>query len=41
MLEFDVKDIVVVAGTRTEPACDKKELQTSMKNIGSSLVFDK
>jgi hypothetical protein len=38
LLEFDVKDVVPVAGTRSESACEKKELHQSMKDIGSSLV---
>jgi len=38
MLEFDVKGLYVVAGLRTEPAYEKKELYTTMKDIGSSLV---
>ena len=38
LLEFKVKDLIVVAGTRTEPASEKKELHTAMKNAGISLV---
>lgn len=38
MLEFDTKDVVVVAGMREEPACERKDLDTAMKNTGSSLV---
>lgn len=37
-LEFDVKDLVVVAGTRSEPASAKKELHAEMINIGASLI---
>jgi len=38
LLEFDVKDVVVVAGTRNGPASERKDLRTAMKGIGSSLV---
>jgi multimeric flavodoxin WrbA len=38
MLEFDVKEVVVVAGTRNGPAHERKDLPTAMKDIGSSLV---
>jgi multimeric flavodoxin WrbA len=38
MLEFDVKDVVVVAGMRNEAAHERKDLHTVMKDIGSSLV---
>jgi multimeric flavodoxin WrbA len=37
-LEFDVKEVIIVAGTRNGPAHEKKDLHTSMKDIGSSLV---
>jgi multimeric flavodoxin WrbA len=40
MLEFDVKDVVVVAGMRSEAAQDRADLPTAMKNIGSSLVSE-
>jgi len=40
MLEFDVKDVVVIAGMRNEPAHERKDLYTVMKNIGSSLVSE-
>jgi hypothetical protein len=40
LLEFKVKDLIVVAGTRTEPASEKKELHTAMKNAGISLVSE-
>jgi multimeric flavodoxin WrbA len=39
LLEFDVEDVVVVAGTRNEPAHERKELYAAMKGIGSSLVL--
>jgi hypothetical protein len=40
MLEFDVKEVPVVTGMRNEPAHEKKDLQTSMKDIGSALVSE-
>jgi hypothetical protein len=39
LLEFDVKGVHVVAGLRTESAHERKELDTTMKAIGSSLVL--
>jgi multimeric flavodoxin WrbA len=41
MLEFDVNEVVVVAGMRNEPAHERKDLYTVMKNIGSSLVSER
>ena len=41
MLEFDVKEVVVVAGMRNEPAHERKDLNTVMKNMGSSLVSER
>nr|WP_320161369.1 flavodoxin family protein [uncultured Methanoregula sp.] len=38
MLEFDVKEVVVVPGMREKPAHERKDLSPVMKNIGSSLV---
>ena len=38
LLEFDVKEVVVVAGTRNGPAHERKDLPTVLKDIGSSLV---
>jgi len=38
LLEFDVEEVVVVAGMRNEPAHERKDLHTAMKDIGSSLV---
>ncbi|MGA2091480.1 MAG: flavodoxin family protein [Endomicrobiales bacterium] len=38
MLEFDVKEVVVVAGMRNEAAHERKDLHTAMKNIGLSSV---
>ena len=40
MLEFDVKDVVVVTAMRNGPAHERKELHTVMKDIGSSLVSE-
>lgn len=40
LLEFDVKEVQVVAGMRNEPAHERKDLNTAMKNIGSSLVSE-
>jgi len=39
VLEFDVKEVLVIAGTRNEPAHERKDLHT-IKEIGSSLVRD-
>jgi multimeric flavodoxin WrbA len=41
MLEFDVNEVVVVAGMRNEPAHERKDLDTVMKNMGSSLVSER
>jgi len=38
LLEFDVKEPLVVAGMRNEPAREIKELHAVLKGIGSSLV---
>lgn len=40
LLEFDVKEVVVVAGMRNGPAHERKELHAVMKDIGSSLVSE-
>jgi multimeric flavodoxin WrbA len=40
LLEFDVKDVVVIAGTRNESANERKELHSAMKDIGSSLASE-
>lgn len=40
LLEFNVKDVVVVAGTRNGLARERKELHAVMKDIGSSLVSE-
>ncbi|WP_371361986.1 hypothetical protein SRRS_32550 [Sporomusa rhizae] len=40
LLEFDVKEVQVVAGMRNEPAQERKDLHTVMKDIGSSLVSE-
>jgi len=39
LLEFDVEEVVVVAGMRDEPACERKDLDTVMKGVGSALVL--
>lgn len=41
LLEFDVKDVVIVTGTRSEPACERMELHTTMKDVGSLLISEK
>lgn len=41
LLEFDVKGVHVVTGMRNEPAHERKDLQTVMKDIGSSLVSER
>ena len=38
LLEFDVKEVVVIAGMRNEPAHERKDLDTAMVDIGSALV---
>jgi multimeric flavodoxin WrbA len=38
LLEFDVRGVYVVAGTRNEQAREKKDLPAAMKKIGSALV---
>ena len=40
LLEFDVKKVQVVSGMRNEPAHERKDLHTVMKDIGSSLVSE-
>ena len=40
LLEFNVKNVTVVAGTRNEPASEKKELRSTLKAIGASLTKD-
>ena len=39
LLEFEVKDVIVVAGMRAEPACERAGLETAMKAAGSSLFL--
>jgi len=41
LLEFDVKEVQVVAGMRNEPAHERKDLHTVMRDIGSSLVSER
>jgi len=38
LLEFDVKDVQIIAGTRAAPACDIKGLGDKLKLVGSSLT---
>ena len=40
LLEFNVKEVQVVAGLRTESAQERKELHTVLENIGSELVSE-
>lgn len=40
MLEFDVKGVHVIAGMRSEPAHERKNLDSAMKEIGSALVSE-
>ena len=40
LLEFDVKGLHVVTGMRNEPACERKDLDITMKSIGTSLVAE-
>ena len=40
ILEFDVKDVVVIAGMREKPARERKDLYAVMKNTGSLLVSE-
>lgn len=40
LLEFDVKDLIVVTGTRSESASEKRGLHTAMKKVGLSLVAE-
>jgi hypothetical protein len=41
LLEFDVKEVLVVAGMRNGPAHKIKDLHTVLKDIGSSLVSER
>ena len=41
LLEFDVKEVPVVTGMRNEPAYERKDLHTALKDIGSSLVLER
>ena len=40
MLEFDVRVVPVVTGTRNEPACKMKGLDVALRAVGSSLVSE-
>jgi multimeric flavodoxin WrbA len=39
MLEFDVQDVVIVAGTRTDAASEQAGLGDTLKNIGAKLIW--
>ena len=41
LLEFDVKEVLVVAGMRNGPAHERKDLDIVMKDAGSSLVSER
>jgi multimeric flavodoxin WrbA len=41
LLEFDVKEVPVIAGMRNGPAHERKDLHTVLKDIGSSLVSER
>jgi len=38
LLEFDVKTVQVIEGTRNRPACERADLPALLKSVGSSLV---
>ena len=40
VLEFDVKVVPVVAGTRNGPRMKEKDLDTALRAIGSSMVSE-
>jgi multimeric flavodoxin WrbA len=40
LLEFDVKSVQVIAGTRSGQAHERNDMSASMKAIGSSLVLE-
>lgn len=39
LLEFDVKDVIVIPGTRSEPASEKNDLNAKMKEVAKLLVL--
>ena len=39
LLEFDVKDMIIITGTRTETASEKKNLFPALKEAGAKLVI--
>ena len=41
LLEFDVREVLVVAGMRNGPAHERKDLDIVMKDAGSSLVSER
>lgn len=40
LLEFDVKDVPVITNMRSEPARERENLRTSLKDLGSALVSE-
>lgn len=40
MLEFDVKEVPVITGMRNGPARERKDLDTFLKDVGSSLISE-
>lgn len=40
ILEFDVKEVPVITGMRNEPANERKDLDSALKAVGSSLVSE-
>jgi multimeric flavodoxin WrbA len=40
LLEFDVKEVPVITGMRNGPAHERKDLDTALKAVGSSLVSE-
>jgi len=40
LLEFDVKSVQVIAGTRSGQTLERDDLLASMTDIGSSLVLN-
>ena len=40
MLNFDVKEVVVVAGMRSESAHEQEGLQASMNALGSKMIIE-
>jgi hypothetical protein len=40
LLGFDVKEVVIVAGMRSEKAHEREDIHTVAKNTGASLVAE-